>query len=377
MPDSHPIRKGSPFIVGRPLHADEPIFGRNKILQQASDHLLKYESVNIVGERRMGKTSVLNHLLGNQARSLPALPDQPSLILARVDLQGAQDEAHFYGVALRELIEKLPDEITHPLSSLYNRLQSQPTSTFDEFDAKLRYFAALKMRPVLLVDEFNALLDESSRANFPYPGFYNGLSSLLTANVLAMVVFSQAALGSYFVDPRLPKNMTSTFPRYFTPYSLERLSVGEADALLLQPSDPKLSIEIAAKARNWANGHPCHLQAAGQAWYEGLKDSDNEKHVYARFQELTGQNCMDGTGKPQTSSPEFSLFAFILAPFKLIFWRLPLFVGRVTRWFGRSLDEMATWVLGFGIILIIIFLVFQIITPQQAYDFLKSKLGLP
>src|SRR4051812_45091563 len=77
----------SPFIVGRPLRPNESIFGRNAAFQFLSEQLTTFSSANIIGERRMGKTSLLNHLLGHQDKYLLPVPNQPPLILARLDLQ--------------------------------------------------------------------------------------------------------------------------------------------------------------------------------------------------------------------------------------------------------------------------------------------------
>jgi len=59
-----PASSGSPFSPGIPLEAHQPIFGREEALRFAGGELARYRSVNIIGERRMGKTSLL-------ARGLP------------------------------------------------------------------------------------------------------------------------------------------------------------------------------------------------------------------------------------------------------------------------------------------------------------------
>jgi hypothetical protein len=93
---------GCPFVVGRPLRADEPIFGRDEAFRFIAQQLAHFSSINIVGERRMGKSSRLNHLLGHPEKHLSASSDQASLLLARVDLQVAgSDAAHFYRVVER------------------------------------------------------------------------------------------------------------------------------------------------------------------------------------------------------------------------------------------------------------------------------------
>ena len=72
-----PLAPGSPFVVGRPLRASEPIFGREAAFDFIRDALARFSSVNIVGERRMGKTSLLHHLTGQPKRYLRPQPDQP------------------------------------------------------------------------------------------------------------------------------------------------------------------------------------------------------------------------------------------------------------------------------------------------------------
>lgn len=55
-PDYQTIRlpDHSPFVVGRPLRANEPIFGREDALRFIADQLVHYSSINIVGDRDAG-----------------------------------------------------------------------------------------------------------------------------------------------------------------------------------------------------------------------------------------------------------------------------------------------------------------------------------
>ena len=104
-----PASVGCPFIVGRALQSDETIFGRALALQAIGEMLRTRSSVNLVGERRMGKTSVLNHLPAN----LPQTDGKPPFVLARLELQAHIDTPHkFYGAAWRELIAVLPPPLT-------------------------------------------------------------------------------------------------------------------------------------------------------------------------------------------------------------------------------------------------------------------------
>ncbi len=126
----------SPFAVGRPLKATEPLFGREETFTLTHAALDRFESVNLVGERRMGKTSFLNHLMDNPQHR-PA-PGTPPLLLARVDLQNITDARRFYGLAMREILAALPDPAALTGSSVFlTDLQPSPDADFDSFERLL------------------------------------------------------------------------------------------------------------------------------------------------------------------------------------------------------------------------------------------------
>src|SRR5262245_19887659 len=95
------IPMGSPFVPGLPLEAHQEIFGRKDVFHFLAQELNGFKSVNIVGERRMGKSSVLNHLLGRQGEIIVRQNNQPPITLIRVDLQSPISKAeYFYGSVL-------------------------------------------------------------------------------------------------------------------------------------------------------------------------------------------------------------------------------------------------------------------------------------
>jgi hypothetical protein len=110
---------GSPFSPGIALEAHQPIFGREEVFRFIAGELMRFKSVNLIGERRMGKTSLLNHLIGNQERYLKPSANQPQPILVRVDLQeNISNAEQFYGKALRSLLENLSTQPAPQASAL-------------------------------------------------------------------------------------------------------------------------------------------------------------------------------------------------------------------------------------------------------------------
>lgn len=392
-----PANHYSPFVVGRPLRADEPIFGRAGAFQFIHTQLSQYSSVNIVGERRMGKTSLINHLLGNEAKYVPLLSERP-LRLAHVDLQGdVADAGRFYGAALRELLPDPPPRRSEQawLRQLRDRLLARPTCEADEFHRALRHLREVSgVRPVLVVDEFEQLLADGSAGGFPYPAFFNNLRALIgdRHELLAMVIASRCPLAEYFNDPRRPHQLTSTFPNYFQPFRLEPLADADADALLRQGSGLQLA-ELRA-ARAWAQGHPCHLQAAGEAWAQTKQRQESEQWARARFGEIIKQSCLIGTARTppvhtqprRRYAPRLALCLLLVAALALTcftferprraLWSVPLYLGQMIQGLGNKFDDLIGWSIGAGFILLALLLLFGLLTRTEVANWFKKIFGI-
>lgn len=340
----------SPFVVGRPLRPDEPIFGREDAFDFIHASLKRYESVNLVGERRIGKTSVLHHLLGNPVRQ----PDADRL-LVEVDLQAdVTAAADFYGRALRGILADSHVQATTPeATALRQRLHDQPQAGFAEFERLLRRLRdANSIRPVLLVDEFERLLEPQFAAGFPSPVFFDGLRSLLTADLLALVVASRLTLAEHF--ERHPAALTSTFPSYLKPFTLRELDDAAADKLLLQGTDCGLSLADMQTARTWAGGHPCKLQCAGQAWVEAKGGKHDALWAKRRYDELAGQACL---ARAMTLPLRLGLKRVGRWLARWPRWvgvDLPVKLGGLVQRIGGNLSKAAEWTLGAVIILSLI-----------------------
>jgi hypothetical protein len=85
------------------------IFGRGDAFRFITEELARFKTINLIGERRMGKTSLLKHLVGNQDKHLKPSAHQPPLVLVQIDMQDNISKAEqLYGKALRGLMEALP-----------------------------------------------------------------------------------------------------------------------------------------------------------------------------------------------------------------------------------------------------------------------------
>jgi hypothetical protein len=339
----------SPFNPGRPLRADQPIFGRDEVFQYIHGQLARFGSVNLVGERRMGKTSLLHHLLGNPRHRPPS--GDPPLLLAEVDFQRqVTDSTGFYGLALREILRNLPD---HPdfadAPARFAELETRAAADFAEFDRWLRRLRDARLaRPVLLVDEFERLLEPEFRPGFPLPLFYEGLRSLLTADLLALVVASRLPLAEHFA--RHPEAMTSTFPTYLAPYTLAELDEAAAEQVLMQGMVFGLTLSEIQQARRWAGGHPCRLQCAGDAWFWAKQGKRDAVWAERRFRELAGQTCLARAEPAPVGLRVRRGVGWLTRVPHILLVDVPRKTGGAIQGLGEKLDQLAAWVLGFGFI---------------------------
>jgi branched-chain amino acid transport system substrate-binding protein len=180
---SHPI---NPYIAGNPVGNTNAFVGRADILRDVVRVLRRPQDNAIVlyGQRRIGKTSVLQHLkaqLPTQGKYCPIyfdLQDKATLTLGQVVSGLAQEIAY----ALKQTKPDLGDqpEITFQETWLLNVLQNLPKDLGDQPEITFRETwlpNVLQNLPkdtalVLLFDEFDVLAapqaEQAGAAFFPY-----------------------------------------------------------------------------------------------------------------------------------------------------------------------------------------------------------------
>lgn len=358
-----PLGAHCPFVVGRPLSATEPMFGRQALLDTVVAELGRGQSVNLVGERRMGKTSLLNHL---EAR-LGAGGGANRLVVVRVDMQSEIDHAsRFYGAVIADL----------------NQGSAAAGADFDSFRSALRASSHAGVPVLIMVDEFERMFEHPT--GFPNPDFFNGLRSLQTEQACVLAVATRQPLMDYF---RVGRTLTSTFPTYCIPHALTNLPREAADRLLSQPSDRPLTPAELATAWQWTAGHPCRHQAAGLAFYESKATGAGGEPARKRFDELIAQVCMTPDA-PLLHRPRrlhalhaqgwlrlpLLLWRSCVAVLRLLLWRLPLAIGGLAKLIGTNLNDGVKVLIGAAIILLAFLMLTGKVKPEIAKDILEKLL---
>jgi len=188
----------NPFAYSQPISKPDRFIGREDELRGILSELRREMSISIVGERRIGKTSLLKFLqikLPDEASTLPAegsTLDAPETYFIYLDLQMMESKdkpIDFWNEVLDELADRVPDSELKDTIQNFGQAGMINTRTLNKLFRKLGN-AGLSI--VLLLDEFDGLADNP---NFG-PDFFYGLRSLVINHRLALVTTSYTELSN-------------------------------------------------------------------------------------------------------------------------------------------------------------------------------------
>jgi serine/threonine-protein kinase len=183
--------QSNPFTYGNPISDPRRFFGRVREVEQIFGRLRneEFESSSVVGDRRIGKTSLLNYLADPGVRAAHDLtPERYSFFY--VDLQMVDE-----GMGPEQLWRRLlmlmrrqctAEGIADALAALE---RCERLTTFD-LDELFQQLDDKGLHIVFLLDEFERVTEN---ANFR-PDFYYGLRSLIIRHKVALVTSSRLEL---------------------------------------------------------------------------------------------------------------------------------------------------------------------------------------
>ncbi len=180
----------NPFTYGNPIRTSDRFFGRTEELRQIVNRLRSsaHESTSIVGERRIGKTSLLKHLDNKSVAESLGLSSNEYCIIY-MDFQGLTDitPERFW----QRILQKMERAVCLPeIISEIKALRNQ--QTFDLFDLE-DLFATIAdsgLTMVLLMDEFEYV---TQNTNFG-PDFFGGLRTLAIHHNLPLITATRREL---------------------------------------------------------------------------------------------------------------------------------------------------------------------------------------
>ena len=273
----------NPFTFGNPIKEPERFHGRKAEIRQILNRLLSsaHESTSIIGERRIGKTSLLNYLSNPEtAKVLGLAPDQFCLVY--VDFQGLTDitPQRFWQRVLGKIARSICDDSLKPvIESVIKQ------NKFDLFDLEDVFEKSQDrgLTVVLFMDEFEYV---TQNQNFT-SDFFGGLRALAIHHGVALVPATRRELADLCHSEEIKG---SPFFNIFANVVLRPFSRAEVDELLDSVSQESgQSLDRADRDFIWSlgGGYPLFVQMAGyylvESRLQNLARKDLAKFVTDNF----------------------------------------------------------------------------------------------
>ncbi len=349
-----------PFVAG-PMITDSRCFvGRKDELRTLAGKMCGRQpvSVNVVGERRIGKSSLLYYFSQTWEQRVE---DPARFVVVYLDLQGddPQTEGAFYQALAKTLGQRPTVNQTEALRLSLNQLPDN----HKEFAAVLEQFAAHELLPIFCLDEFEMLLKYPEQFS---DSFFDRLRGFMNANFLMFILSSRKPVDVCAGEHQL----TSAFFNLGHVLRLAELTEKAADELVnfqLPGSHilPALNSRERQLARKWGGRHPYLLQLAAGELFDARQDGKNTAWAKKRFEE---QSCRLQTGEKQ----HIQLWS-LLRP---VVWNFPRWLGSRPFWIGRIMSDIGKWITGMIIIFLGLALIFGLAPIASMIGFVLKKIGL-
>ncbi len=232
----------NPYQVGGKVRDLNQFIGRDREVRDILSLVATMQSVSVIGERRIGKSSLLLYLKENGRRLLD------------------DETIEFFYLDFQEPINS-PDEFYLRACEL---MSSDPSKASDDSSAQDKFDTAVDGRKVVwCLDEFEQTIEEDFNADF-----FKHLRHLAQSGNLSLIVATQTPLDELY---QLKQDMTSGFPNVFSVLRLGELTEEDAYELVARPRNGHRFTETEIREiLKIAGQHPYWLSyACSQAYAAG------------------------------------------------------------------------------------------------------------
>ena len=353
----HPRRNSmpNPFFFGPKITSSEHFIGRKKEIQKIfgylnTEHTGQIQHVSVIGERRIGKSSLL-YRLPQVTKSY--IRNDENYRLLYIDLQHRHSLHSLLDHFLRKLNLSRPSNVS--LERFYELIER-------EHEKKGRW-------NILLLDEFEKLTERPTEFT---DEFYDTLRALGNNNLLGIVTASQHSLR----DLAAQEKLTSPFFNIFHQIELGEFSAEEAQALLDRGrlSDQAFTDDDCQHIINIAGYHPARLQIVGRIVYEtkesGAKLSWKDIEQEAKKEPAFDANLNHHKGNKLTEK--------IPSALHWIFISLPQIIGKAfLQFLGREhIADSTAWIWGALWLGVAIAFLFGVLPWTTITKYTRELLGL-
>ena len=268
----------NPFIYSRSLTPSE-FDGRRSELNKIFGRLHTGQSVAVIGQPHIGKTSLLEFLFDKPSRQARFENEFDLYEFAFVDMLAAQSlnsSADFWEHCIKplEVYPELTEFIEGARQGNYSNLALEPL-----FDAMFK----LNRRLVLLLDEFDSLLSHKALNT---PEFYGGIRTLASrSGGLVVVISARKSLDELNKLTQAMNPHGSPYFNVFVEIQLGALKTKDLQRLLVKCEDV-FSLTDIDYVKRVSGGHPYLAQtAAAMLW-----DAYDEELIGADLYRSASQN---------------------------------------------------------------------------------------
>ncbi|MBN1668923.1 MAG: protein kinase [Anaerolineales bacterium] len=248
----------NPYISRGPVRNPEMFFGREHELNEMAAFLRGNQSVSIVGPRKIGKTSLLFHLMRPQNWPVYNLDTSYLFVYLDCEVMGDLEHNEIFGTFAAEMQATCDERGLEPEPLLEKAIESPSRLSWER---ALRRLNQQGLRVVIILDEFERLsINENLDVNF-----FNSLRSAAGRYQLAFITASAHPLIELTYSGRSQEILSSPFFNIFAPLFLGLLSQEQARALIQVPAarvGQEISEELTRFIYGLVGGHPLGLQVA-------------------------------------------------------------------------------------------------------------------
>ncbi len=361
------MHPSNPFVAGPRLQNPQLFVGRKEELQAVISRMsgVQPTSVNIVGETKIGKSSLLYYFsLTWQNR----VRDPSKYVVIYITLKKAycQQEENFYEIVAQQLLSNSGVQ----LKPILNDYLRQKTLDRIGFSQAITEFENQGLLPVLCLDDFESLLKYPKEFD---NGFYDNLRSLMDNNVLMLILASCEILNVYADKYRF----VSRFFNVGHVIKLGELTVDEAVELTQLPNitakdkKPILNSSEQKLVHSWGKQHPYLLQLAASYLWEARYNRKDIKWAKKQFEQqktvFKQQKKRKSPYLPVSTQKE-------KLKEKNIFWlfkTLPKVIGE----FVETLENFTKSIIGLVILTLLILVVVKVLPVETFVKYFRELIG--
>jgi hypothetical protein len=268
----------NPYISRGPVRTAEMFFGRKNELLEIANFLRGDQSVSLVGPRKIGKTSLLFHLMRPPIAEELGLGSGRLVCYLDCEALGEESPPGVFQQFAAELIAEMESRGL-PEAAELRQVCASPSRL--AFEGALRALNRRGLRIVIILDEFERL---SANSHLDVH-FFNALRSMAGRFQLAYLTASASPLIALTYSGRSRDILSSPFFNIFAPLDLGLLPEADARDLIREPaqrSGRPFSPELQDFIGQLGGGHPLILQVACFHALERPEDRNGIKEQTSR-----------------------------------------------------------------------------------------------